>query len=147
MKKWIGLALIGIMFFSSIAFAALQSVTPTNQLGGETFVSLPSQAIIDYKLSPQVYNEALSRGFTVATYSYDKSCVECIDERAQIEQIVLSQEFQNQIILEEIAESGASKLEIASLYGKRTLEKTDANSTISAFCEIVANPPLGCAVR
>ncbi len=149
MKKWIGVALIGIMFLSSIAFAIIQAfpVDQSSQPQEPGQAELPSQLILDYRMPTAQFNEVMSRGFTVATYKYDRDCIECADERSILEQIVLSQEFQNQIILEEIAQDGPSKLEVASAFGTKTLDKIDVNSTLEIFCELVANPPLGCAVK
>ncbi len=150
MKKWIGILLIGIMFLSSIAFAVVQSLfsgqPPQQEQTNQNQAGLPSQLIIDYRMSPAQFQEAISRGFTVATYKYDKNCIACVDERGFIEQLVLSKDFQNQIILEEIEKNGESELEVASFFGKKKLENIDANSTIKVFCELVANPPLGCVV-
>lgn len=151
MKKLVGVIIIGIMFLSSLAFAGIQAVNfgqPSSQENNvQGNVELPSQVIIDYRLSPAQFNQVLARGFTVATYSYDKSCFECADERGFIERLVLSQEFQGQIILEEIERSGQSGLEVASVFGRKKLDAIEPNSTVEAFCELVVSPPVGCAVR
>lgn len=148
MKKLVGIVVIGIMFLSSLAFAAVQGFdSGSTQQQQAAQAELPSQLIIDYRMSSAQFNEVLSRGFTVATYKYDKGCVQCIDERRLIEQLVLSREFQNQIILEEVEQSGPSELEIASYLGRKKIDKIDTNSTLKAFCELVASPPVGCVLR
>jgi len=144
MKKWIGVALIAIMFVSSFAIAGIQSFSPPQTDAGRGQVELPSQPIIDYKMSSEQFSEALSRGFTVATYRYDGSCIECADERREIEQVVLSSEFQSQIILEEVQAPGRSSLEVESLFGKKALDTISVNSTLAALCEVATSPPLFC---
>lgn len=153
MKKWISVALIGLMFLSSLAFAGIQSLyggfggTNSPAAQSQEEAQLPSQAVIDYSLSPPQFNLAISRGVTVATYSYDKNCIECANERQFVESLALSREFQNQIVLEEIQRSGKSSLKIQSFLGSRTLEKIGQNETIKAFCDLVVSPPVGCVLR
>lgn len=149
MKKIIGLLLIGIMFLSGIAIAGVQTFSGDQASGQQSErVEIPAQPIIDYRLSPAQLSEALSRGLTVMTYTYDRNCLECLNERVDIEQIALSKDFQNQIILEEVSRSsGNSTLEISSYFGSKTFDEFDTNSTIDSLCELVALPPLGCAVR
>lgn len=151
MKKWIGIVLIGIMFLSSIAIAVIQSVTfggvAPAQSQQQAQVTLPSEPIIEQRMTSDQFAEAISRGFTVATYKYDRTCVECAEERRLVEQIVLSKDFQGQIILEEVRQPGNSSLDVASAYGEKTVGKIDFNSTIDAFCELAVSPPLGCAAR
>lgn len=147
MHKSVGILLIGIMFFSSIAFAFIQAfytapAPAVDQTAAQA--QLPSQQIVDYALSGAQVSAAVSRGFTVATYTYDKSCLECANERGLLEQIALSKEFQNQIILQEVEGSGPSSLSMTSSFGQRTLDAIDENSTVAAFCDVVVSPPLGC---
>lgn len=147
MRKWVGLLLIGVMLFSSVAVAGIQGLGiggTQDQTAGQT--QLPSQQIIDYRLSQEQFNQAVSTGLTIATYSYDKSCVECAGERGVVEQIALSKDFQNQILLEEIQQAGKSSLQIESLVGKKSLDSIAQNSTLKAFCDIVVSPPLGCTL-
>lgn len=146
MKKWIGLALIGVMLFSSVAFAGIQSFYSGQpaQATQTTPNQLPAQQIVDYSLNADQLNLALTSGLTVATYTYDKSCVQCADERRLVEQIIQSKDFQNQIILEEIVGSGASKLAIESYLGKKTLDSITQNATVQTLCDLVVSPPLGC---
>lgn len=147
MKKWIGVILIGLMFFSSLAFAAIQSVTTVVQPGADQQAAdIPTQQIIDYRMTPQQFQMALGRGLTVATYKYGKDCVECIDQRGLLEQAVMSQEFNGQIILEEIETTEPTSLVVESFVGRRDVESIDQQSLVNAFCELVAQPPIGCAV-
>lgn len=143
MKKWIGVALIGIMFFSTIAFAIIQSFSVPQQPPQQE-VQLPLDYVIDYKMTQMQFDEAVSRGVTVATYKYESGCAECASERALLEQIVTSPEFQGQIILEEVQESGSPKLEIRSFAGERSFETIGNDQIVAALCELVVNPPLGC---
>lgn len=151
MKKVIGFAVIGIMFFSTIAFAVVQSFyvgqNPGAHNAAQQDVELPGERIIDYRLSPAQFNFALSSGLTVATYTYDLACAECAEERQFVEQLVLSQDFQDQIILEEVQRSGASRLEVTSAFGSVVLNETDPDGITDAFCQLAVSPPLGCAVR
>ena len=144
MKKWIGLVLIGIMFFSSIAFAIIQAAFVPQQPQAPEQVQLPVDYVLDNKLTEEQYQEAIGRGLTVMTYRYEDGCAECGAERSLLEQIVLSQEFQGQIILEEVKESSETKLEMVSFTGSKSFSSIDQNEITQALCGIVINPPLGC---
>jgi hypothetical protein len=150
MKKWMGVALIFIMFSSSIAFAVVSSVTTPgqqhSQAPGMQIEELPTNPIIDYTLSPSQLNLAISQGLTVVTYKYEKTCIECADQRALLEQAVYSREFQGQIILEEIESSGPPSMEAVSFLGARSVESIDRESVVGALCELASNPPIGCAL-
>jgi hypothetical protein len=148
MKKWTGIFLIFTMFFSSLAFAFLSKVGDTAHIQqAPEPEGLPSDFIISYRLSPLQFNQAMSTGLTVATYRYEKSCLECANQRAILERLALSQEFSGQVILEEIESSGPASLEVNSFLGGRTIDDINQESVISVFCELVANPPLGCVTR
>ena len=145
MKKWIGIALIAIMFLSSIAFAIIQAFSlPQQPQQQQQTAELPADFILDYKLTQAQYDEALSRGFTVMTYRYDDNCSECFAERNLLEQIVMSKEFSGQIILEEVKESSDVKLEMTSFAGAKSFNNIDQNEITKALCDLVVNPPLGC---
>ena len=147
MKKWIGLFLVGTMFFSSLAFGFLSGFDSSSNLGAPQAEALPTEPIIDRRLSPVQFEQAMSIGLAVATYRYDKTCIECADQRGLLEQIVMSQDFGGQVILEEIEGAGPASLEINSNFGGRSLEKIDQESMVQAFCEFVASPPLGCVTN
>jgi len=148
MKKWVGMFLIGTMFFSSVAFAFLSSVNqPANTQQAPQQEGLPSDFVIDNRLSPLQFNQAMSAGLTVATYKYEKSCIECASHKALLESLVFSQEFSGQVILEEVESSGLPSLEVNSFLGSRTLDNINQESLVSVFCELVANPPLGCVTK
>lgn len=146
MKKFIGIILIGIMFFSSIAFAAIQALyfAPQSQQGAQQQVELPQELVLDYRLSQAQFEDALSRGFTVATYKYDTDCLVCSEEMRLLEDFVLSQEFRGQIILEEVRSDGESELEVASFLGRKNIDEINSDSVKQVFCDLVANPPLSC---
>jgi hypothetical protein len=150
MKKWVGLFLIGTMFFSSLAFAFLSGFSK-QELGDQGAApqneALPTDPIVDYKLSPVQFEQAMAVGMTVATYRYEKTCIECVDQRAVLERLILSQDFNGQVILEEVESTGPPSLEINSYTGGRLLDSISQESEIQAFCEFVASPPLGCVTR
>lgn len=148
MKKWAGIFLIFTMLFSSLAFAFLSSVgQPAQTQQAPQQEGLPADFVIDYRLSPLQFNQAMSAGLTVATYKYERNCLECANQRALLEGLVFSQEFSGQVILEEVESTGPPSLEVNSFLGGRTVESLDQESLVSAFCELVANPPLGCVVK
>ncbi|MBI4894776.1 MAG: hypothetical protein HY833_03505 [Candidatus Aenigmarchaeota archaeon] len=146
MKKWIGLFLIGTMFFSSLAFAFISGFDTQTQniAGAPQNEALPTNPIVDYRLSPVQFEQAMSIGLTVVTYRYEKTCLECADQRAFLEQIVTSQDFGGQVILEEVESAGPASLEVNSNFGGRSIDSIDQESAVKALCEFVASPPLGC---
>lgn len=144
MKKWIGLAMIGIMFFSLPAYAFFQgSFNSQPQSGGEQ-AELPQDYVIDYSMSQAQFQNAVERGLTVATYRYSGDCAECPAEISLLESIVRSQEFNGQIILEELRDSGSPRLQMVSFAGERSLDSVDQQSVFSALCDLVVSPPLSC---
>jgi hypothetical protein len=150
MKKWIGVGLIAIMFLSTIAFAIIQALSfsgvPQAQEQQQQTNELPSEPIINYRLSGPQFNEAISRGLTVATYRYDPQCTECSEERAFLEQLVITGGFEGQVILEEIESPGKSNLEIVSYLDRRNMDEISQEQVFRTFCDLVAQPPVSCAV-
>lgn len=112
--------------------------------GGANQVTLPTQLVLTERMSPAQFNFAVQRGLTVATYTYDPTCTECQEEIQILEQIVFSQEFQSQIILEEIEGTGPSELEVNSFVGTTTVEEITQEEAAKVFCQMVASPPLEC---
>lgn len=144
MKKVVGIVLIFIMFLSSIAFAAIGYVSGPQQQPAVQTEALPSQTIIDYRLSPVQLNVAMQSGLTVATYRYPLDCDRCFEERQFLESLVQSDDFQGQIILEEVQEGSESGLDIVSYVGSTSVSNMTSDSMQRGFCEVVVNQPLWC---
>lgn len=144
----IGLVLVGIMFFSSVAFAFLQSVYVPNSDQRQR-QEIPQNYIVTSELSLHQENFILQNGFTIMKYFYPPACIECGDRIVFLEQLTVGSEFTNQIILEEISRDGPERLEVFSIIGGRTFEGINitVNATIDTLCEVTLNPPVGCTLR
>ena len=160
LKKYAGLIVIGLMFMSTLAFAASQAfffsgsdqvqtqgATATTGQGAPQQGKLPGQAIIDYRLAPADVALAVNRGFMVVTYKSSPDCVECEEHKQMLQQVTVSSEFQSQIILEQVETSGEPELEFVSGLGQLTVEEITPDSILDGFCNLAINPPLSCAVR
>lgn len=144
--KKTGIIAIVIMFLmvgSTLAYSFLQSVrTPkTNQ------TSLPEKNIIDYELTLDQENTLIQNGVTVAKFSYSTSCIECLQYKSSLES--LTNQFSNQMILEEISGNTDMSLTLTSLRNPSgiMLKNMTNDNIANALCKVLTQPPIGCAVR
>lgn len=149
-KAYIGILLIGIMFFSTIAVAALQSVTnnvPQNQ-PQQGNVALPTSNVVDYELSPQQELQLLRGGRTILKYSYPLNCRECQQEKIFLETLATNTAFSGQLTLQEVTSSlNTRSLEIYSAYGSQKLTAVNETEVVDVLCKIAITPPVMCALR
>lgn len=136
----LALFFIFLMVGSSIAYGILQAFRPLKTKK----VELPKSNIIDYELTPEQKNYLLADGKTIIEYSYNLSCVECLNQKALLEG--LTNQFSDQLFLQEIVASDSS-LTITSRYGQEDVENITQESIIDVLCELMINPPLGCIRR
>jgi hypothetical protein len=148
MKKTavIGLSLIAIMFFSSIAFAVIQSVPRSGQESTET---LPSSRILTQALTAQQEVLIVQNDFTLMRYFYPSACSECGERMSLLEAFATTSEFSDQLFLVELSGEENERLEFVSKIGSATLQgaEIDINNTADVLCEITTRPPVGCTFR
>jgi len=130
-----------LMLISTFAFSLLQSV----RVPSSGKVTLPERNIIDYELAADQESLALSRGMTVAKLYYYIGCMECNEQLSFLE--YMARQFPDQIILEEIITNRTTSLSISSYYGQKNLVNATQEQMLKAFCDVMAKPPITCAVR
>lgn len=140
-----GIFLIIITVGSTLAYAVLRTIQGAATEVEE--VTLPSQRIIDYKLSDEQKRLAIRNGITVLNFEYSPT-----DSNQQIDKALVesaANEFSNQVILEEISNTGMtqSRLILESFYGKQVLRAPTNEDLFDSLCDILTNPPVACATR
>lgn len=139
-SSWIGLFLIGVMLFSTFAYAVIQSFYPRQR------VKLPETNIIDYELDQNLKNALINYGITFITFDYNLGCKNCIDQKTYLESV--ANEFQQQIFLEELLNESLieSKIKIESIYGIQELAAANETEVFTALCDLMVSPPATCAL-
>lgn len=130
-----------LMLVSTFAFSFLQStMSPSSEE-----VELPEKNIIDYELTVEQENLAFSRGMTIAKFYYYIGCMECNNQLSFLD--YMAKQFSDQIILEELTTNRTTSLNIKSYYGEKNFLNATQDQMFKAFCDLMAKPPITCAVR
>jgi len=138
MKKYIGILIIAIFVFSSLAYSFIQG---SRFSGANMQVSLPKKSIINYKLSKEQTELALRKGYTIVLLEYKpgfnevKNYLEAFAEKEK-----------KQMILEEIV-GNQTFLEVKSLKGSSSLSNPTVNQTEDLICQYLLEPPMECVLR
>jgi hypothetical protein len=139
-----GLFMIFLMVGSTLAYAILQSFTPSQP--EEEGIELPEQNIIDYRLTTEQYHYLLRAGKTIVEFEYSLACDECRDTKTWLE--AATNEFSNQMLLIELVVSDSDALPIVrieSSYGRIVLSKPTTDEIMNSFCNLLTEPPIRCA--
>jgi len=144
-KKLVSLILLLIMAASTLTGFALQALSWKER--SESIVEIPKSNIITYELTPEQTNYLVRQGKTVIEYRYQLVCENCDLQRSSLE--ALTNEFSDQLFLQEVIDSSATKprIEMLSFYGRRLLSDPPADDILDALCAIMANPPARCITR
>lgn len=149
---YIGLFLIGIMFFSTFAFTILQSFNLGDTTGQKT--DLPKTNIINYRLTTNQESTLISQGKTIMIYEYDESCQYCQQQKQFLQQIVTNSkpitgtDISNQLFLELLPSNNEMPtLTLISYYGQNELTNATNSETFSALCQVLISKPIGCALK
>lgn len=140
-----GIFLIVITVGSTLAYAVLQTIRQQNTVTEE--VTLPSERIIDYKLSDEQKRLAIRNGITVLNFEYSPTDTNQQMDKALVESA--ANEFSGQVILEEIsnAQMTESRLILESFYGKQVLRAPTKEDLFNSLCDILTDPPVVCATK
>jgi hypothetical protein len=129
------------MVASTFAYTAVQ--TFTNQKSGQ--VKLPDKNVIDYELDSEQENLALTSGLTLAKIYYYSGCVDCNTKMSFLEYI--ASQYPDQIIVEEVMTNRTTSLSIKSYYGQKNFVNATQDQMFKAFCDVMVQPPITCAVK
>ena len=131
---------IFLMVGSTLAYSILQVFSPS-----EPGIELPEGNIIDYELTSEQEIRLLTNGKTILRFEYYLTCVECLDQKTLLEG--LTNQFSNQILLQEILTDDSTSLTITSRYGQEDLKNITQDTVIDSLCSLMADPPVGCIRR
>lgn len=140
-----GIFLLLLMLSSTVAYGALRVIP---KIESEEEIEIPSQNIIDYKLTSEQRRYLLRRGKTIVELEYSFECKECMDVKAKLESA--AREFSDQMLLIELLTTGNKSLPIVrveSSFGRESLNQPTDVEIMDAFCDLFVNPPLRCATR
>ncbi len=136
---WIGLFLIGVMLFSTFAYAFLQSFNKPDQ-------KLPTSNVIAYSLESSLKSALIQYGATIVTFDYNLGCENCVNQKAVLE--FYAKEYEKQIFLEELLDNNLdkSKITVESAYGIEELINANEIQIVGTFCKLLVEPPATCAL-
>lgn len=139
----IGLAMIFIMFFSTIGFAALSSVN----LGLETEPTKTSEqkTIERHTIRPLTDQEKaalLQNGVTIFEFLHTKECTKCAEYRPVLE--AFSTKYPNTVLVD--ADSDKDLLQVTGRSTKQIADVTE-KSLLDAFCDVAFVQPKDCILK
>ena len=139
--------IIGIFFIILMLIPAYSFISGIRTSQPPTESTLPGTNIIDYELTAQQEELLLQNGKVVAKFVYSVNCLECLQQKSYLESF--AKQYSNQIFLVEIsnATSQKSTLIVNSLRGSDTLTNVTQENILNAFCELMLQPPIDCALR
>jgi len=140
---------IVLMMGSTIAYTFIQAY----QLGlgpgsSSSQVKLPDTNIIDYDLSIDQEQLALSQDITIMKYSYSPTCTQCLTLVNQLEG--LATQLGNQVFLENLVTQTGNQtavLTMTSSQNSKIYTNPTTNDIIDGMCSVLVKPPLDCTLR
>lgn len=145
--KYGGLAIIAIMFLSSIVAIFLQAYYFFPQQSQQQ-TQLPNANIINYDLSDNQKNMLKQQDKTLMIFQYPQNCSECAQQKSLLESFVTSSPFSDQLFLEELGNSqDNSTLYIDGVYWQNTLTSITQDTVTQSLCNAVFTQPTFCALQ
>jgi hypothetical protein len=144
-KKTIISLFIGfIMLGSTAAYAFMQGFRWENNN-----VEVPNTNIINHELTQEQENALAQNGKTILKFYYSMTCDGCLQKKNVLENSVNDDTFSKQLVLEEITSSKPSlpMLVVLSYKGQKVLGNYTNEELIDSLCDLMVQPPVGCAVR
>lgn len=132
--QYVGLLLIFIMFFSSVAFGIISSIKNDNSEGPQQTPQGKEVTIERHTkrlLSESEKNALLQQGAAILEFLYSKDCSKCAEYRPVIESF--STKFNNILLVD--AEYPTTTIRIT---GKETkqIENVTEKALLDAYCEV-----------
>jgi len=143
-KVIISLFIAFIMLGSTVAYTFMQGFRQE-----ENNTKLPDTNIVGYELAEEQENLLMQNGKTILKFLYNLACDGCIERKNVLESAVNDKTFSDQLVLEEILtnKTGLPMLTVLSYRGQRVLTNFTNEELIEALCDMMVQPPVGCAVR
>lgn len=140
----IGLAMIFIMFFSTIGFAALSSVKNIG-LENEPTQTSEQKTIERHTIRPltdQEKSALLQNGVTIFEFLHTKDCAKCAEYRPVLE--AFSTKYPNIVLVD--ADSDKDLLQVTGKSTKQIVDVTE-KSLLDAFCDVAFVQPKDCILK
>lgn len=143
-SAYVGIFLIGLMFLSTFAFAALQTIYTPSQPN----IELPNTNVINYQLGRDQQNLLISQGKTLITYRYDSACVSCLQQKQFLEQLATNSKVSNDLFVQ-ILESNIDPPTVGLVSYSAQIQLTNATNEelFSGLCQVLIKRPLECALQ
>ena len=136
-EKSVGLILIILLLFSSVAFTTYYAFKPRE---------LPKEKILK-EIGKEEEYLILNEGFTLINYYYDEDCEKCMRIKNYLEDLVQTQQFK-EIYLNLIKTDTSYPIAIiANLYNVTKIENFDEKDITQKICEIMIEPPIECLIE
>ncbi len=141
--QFIGLAMIFIMFFSTIGFAALNSVRNT---GLENEPAPAEEKTIERHTTRALTEEEkaalLKNGVTIFEFLHTKDCTKCAEYRPVLE--AFSTKYPNTVLVDADADK-----DLIQVTGRSTKQITDVTEKglLDAFCDVALLQPKDCILK
>lgn len=136
------LALVLVMFFSSVAFV-INGLAPLSAQTAET--KLPDKFVLDGRVSADVETLALQNGMTVMEWHDYNGC--CPDLEAYID--VLPSELSYQVLIQKLSDSNAGSgtwVFAKSIRGEKTWNASSYSDLLPPLCDVLVKPPIECGL-
>jgi len=143
-KTVISLFFMFLMVGSTVTYALLQAVKQPEQQ-----VELPSSNVVDYELTEEQESLLMQNGKVILKYLYSQSCDGCLQKKNVLDSVAADETFSGQVVIEQVLSSkqGLPLLTIVSYKGQKVLTNYTNEDLLDALCELMVQPPVGCAVR
>lgn len=142
-KKIMAIFIGGIMLASSVAFAFLSLFGGSQQQQ----LSIPEERTLNYKLTREQVQVLLQNGYTIVEYFYPDGCVECLEVKSRLEEIVNNAEgqlFVQDIVSNNVSATPAVVIVNAYTSTGKILENPTAENVTAEVCNALTNPTFWC---
>ena len=142
-SQYIGLLMIFIMFFSTFAFAVINSFSPQDQQPQNTHQ--PEKEIDRHLKRPLTENEKaslLQQGAAILEFSHTKNCLKCDDFRPILENFYVK--YENILFVD--IEGDQDTIQFIGKETKVIINVTDAD-LLDAYCKVSAIQPKECILK
>ena len=137
-NKAVALLFILLMVGSTVGAMVVSIFTKNNDQ-----IQIPTQRVLNYKLSEIQRRTLLSRGFTLVEYEYPDTCFDCEFQKSIMESWTIQSD--NQIFLQvtQTTESDTT-VDIASFKGSDSLTNPEDDEIKDILCDLIAQRPHWC---
>lgn len=140
--QYVGLLLILVMFFSTFAFAIINSIAPPEQAQSSPTPQEEIQRHLKTSLSEQQKSSLAQNGFAIIEFIHTPNCANCTQYSSVLESFY--RKYENVLWLDIEGEQDSIKF-----IGKETKQLTDITDAklLDAYCEVSRIQPKECILK